>query len=52
MNLFSVATMRLLAPRDVSGYPSLKLNLDRIAPRPAFQRALAKADPGFAVPLS
>jgi glutathione S-transferase len=52
MNLFPLTTMRLFAPRDVSGYPSIKQYLERIAARPAFQRAMAKADPGFTVPLS
>jgi len=51
MTLFPLTTMRLFAPRDIAGYPNVLAYLQKIAARPAFQRAMAKADPGFAVPL-
>jgi glutathione S-transferase len=42
---FPLTTMRLFAPRDISPYPHLRAYLARIAERPAYQRALAAADP-------
>jgi glutathione S-transferase len=44
--------MRLFAPRDLAPYPNIKAYLQRIGERPTFQRAMAKSDPGFQVPLS
>jgi glutathione S-transferase len=52
MNVFPLTTMRLFAPRDLAPYPNIKAYLQRIGERPTFQRAMAKADPGFQVPLS
>jgi glutathione S-transferase len=52
MMLFPLTTMRLFAPRDLSPHPRILAYLNRIAGRPAFQRAMAKADPGFSMPLS
>ena len=52
MTLFPLTTMRLFAPRDVSGYPNIQAYLQKIGARPAFQSAMAKADPGFVVPLT
>jgi glutathione S-transferase len=52
MSVFPLTTMRLFAPRDLSPYPHIRDYLARIGQRPAFQRAMAKADPGFTVPLS
>ena len=52
MTLFPLTTMRLFAPRDISGYPNIQRYLQRIGAREAFQRAMAKADPGFVVPLT
>jgi glutathione S-transferase len=49
--VFPLTTMRAFAPRDLSPYPAIRDYLQRIAARPAFARAMAKADPGFAVPL-
>lgn len=45
--LFPLTTMRLFAPRDLAPYPNTGAYLQRIGARPAFQRAMAKADPGF-----
>lgn len=50
--LFPLTTMRVFAPRDISGYPNLLAYLQRIGARPAYQRAIAKADPGFTAPLT
>jgi glutathione S-transferase len=45
--LFPLTTMRHFAPRDYSSYPNLRAYLARIGARPAYQRAMAKADPGL-----
>jgi glutathione S-transferase len=52
MTLFPLTTMRLFAPRDLSSYPHVAAYLQRIGAREGFQRAMAKADPGFTVPLT
>lgn len=52
MTLFPLTTMRLFAPRDIAGYPNIAAYLQRIGARDAFERAMAKADPGFVVPLT
>ncbi len=52
MTLFPLTTMRLFAPRDIAGYPNIATYLQRIGERDAFKRAMAKADPGFVVPLT
>ena len=52
MTLFPLTTMRLFAPRDIAGYPNVAAYLQRIGARDAFKRAMAKADPGFVVPLT
>jgi glutathione S-transferase len=45
--MFPLTTMRLFAPRDIGPYANLRAYLKRIAARPAFQRAMQKADPGL-----
>jgi glutathione S-transferase len=52
MSVFGLTTMRMFAPRDLGPYPNIKAYLQRIGERSAFQTAMAKADPGFQVPLS
>ncbi len=52
MTLFPLTTMRLFAPREISGYPNVASYLQRIGARKAFQRAMSKADPDFVVPLT
>lgn len=52
LSLFPLTTMRAFAPRDLAPYPNLAAWLRRIGERPAFQRAMAKADPDFTVPLA
>ena len=44
--------MRMFAPRDRAPRPNIRACLARIGERPAFQRAMAKSDPGFTVPLN
>jgi glutathione S-transferase len=43
--LFPLTTMRMFAPRELSPYPNIRSYLARIAARPAYQRAIKKADP-------
>lgn len=50
--LFPLTTMRAFAQRDLAPYPNIRAYLQRIGERPAFRRAMEKADPGFQVPLS
>lgn len=47
ITLFPLTTMRVFATRDLAPYPNIRAYLQRIGARPAFQRAMAKADPGF-----
>jgi glutathione S-transferase len=44
---FPLTTMRLFVPRDLGPYPNIRRYLQKIAARPAFQRAMATADPGM-----
>jgi len=48
MTVFSLTTMRLFKPYDLSPWPNILAYLQRIGARPAYQRALQKADPGLA----
>jgi glutathione S-transferase len=43
--LFPLTTMRLFASRDLAPYPNIRAYLRRIGDRPAYQRAMSKADP-------
>lgn len=52
LTVFPLTTLRMFAPRDIAGYPNILAYLQRIGARPAFRRAMAKADPGFSVPLT
>jgi glutathione S-transferase len=52
MMLFPLTTMRAFAPADFSSFPNLLAYLQRIGQRPAYQRAMAKGDPGFTPMLS
>jgi len=51
LTVFPFTTMRAFVPRDLEPYPAIRAYLKRVAGRPAFQRAMAKADPGFSPPL-
>lgn len=42
---FPLTTMRLFTPRDLAPYPNIRGYLHRVADRPAYQRAMKKADP-------
>jgi glutathione S-transferase len=50
--LFPLTTMRAFAPRDLTPYPNIRAYLQRISQRPALQRAMEKADPGFCLPVT
>ena len=45
MSVFSLTTMRLYKPYDLSPWPSILAYLERIGSRPAYRRAMHKADP-------
>ena len=45
MSVFSLTTMRLFQPFELTAYPSMRAYLQRIGARPAYQRAMAKGDP-------
>ncbi|ALR22967.1 glutathione S-transferase family protein [Sphingobium baderi] len=50
MILFPLTTIRAFVPLDLSPYPHLRSYLKRAIARPAFQRAMAKADPDLQIP--
>ena len=50
MMVFSLTTMRVFLPLDLSPYPHIKSYLRRIGERKAYQRAMRKGDPDL-VPL-
>lgn len=43
--MFPLTTMRVFAPRDISGYPHVLAYLRRIGARPAYRQAMQKGDP-------
>ncbi len=45
--LFPLTTMRNFTPIDLARFPNLQAYLKRIGARPAYQRAMAKGDPGM-----
>ncbi len=47
MMTFTLTTMRMFMPRDLAPYPAIRAYLQRIGDRPAYRRAMAKADPGM-----
>jgi glutathione S-transferase len=50
--LFPLTTMRVFVPRDLTPYPNILTYLKRIGERPAFQRAMKKADPDLTMLMS
>jgi len=48
---FSLTTMRYFQPYELKGHPNILAYLARIGARPAYQRAMAKGDPGMALLL-
>lgn len=47
MMVFTLTTLRAFAPRDLGDAPHTLAYLQRIGERPAYQRAMAKGDPGM-----
>ena len=47
MSVFTLSTMRTFLPFDLSAYPNILAYLKRIGAREGYQRAMAKAEPGF-----
>lgn len=45
MSVFSLTTMRLFSPYDLTPYPNILSYLQRVGARPAYQRAMQKGDP-------
>jgi glutathione S-transferase len=45
MTVFSLTTMRVFNPVDLSPYPNILDYLKRVGERPAYRRAMSKADP-------
>jgi glutathione S-transferase len=52
MMVFSLTTMRYFMPLELGPYPNILAYLARIGARPAYQRAMAKGDPGMALLLT
>ena len=50
--VFTLTTMRYFVPRDLSSFPNTLAYLQRIAARPAYQRAMAKGDPTMTLLLT
>ncbi|WP_232494841.1 glutathione S-transferase family protein [Novosphingobium kaempferiae] len=48
MMVFPLTTQRHFHPRDHSGFPAISRYLSQIGQRPAYQAAMARAEPGFA----
>lgn len=48
MMVYCLTTSRAFRGLSIDGYPNLKAYLARIGARPAYQRAMAKAEPGMA----
>lgn len=50
MMVFPLTRARAAAGRDIAGLPNLAAYLERVRARPAYQAAMAKAEPGGAEP--
>ena len=48
MMFYTLTTSRAFGGAAPSGLPNVRAYLQRIAERPAYQRAMAKAEPGMA----
>jgi glutathione S-transferase len=48
IHVFALTRMQAFLPRDMTAYPNIAAYLQRIGERPAYQRAMAKAEPGLA----
>ena len=49
---FALTTMRVFMPYDLTSFPGILAYLKRIAAREAYQRAMAKGDPGMTLLLT
>jgi glutathione S-transferase len=47
MAVFSVTTLRVFYPFSLAPFPNILAWLQRVGTRPAYQRAMAKAEPGW-----
>ena len=47
MMVYCLTTSRAFRGTSIDGYPNLKAYLQRIAERPAYRRAMEKAEPGW-----
>ncbi len=45
--VFGLTTMRAFTPIDLAPFPNIRAYLKRVGARPAYQRAMAKGDPGM-----
>jgi glutathione S-transferase len=52
MMVYCLTTSRAFRGTPIDAYPNLKAYLARIGVRPAYQRAMAKAEPGRAPMLA
>lgn len=52
MMVFPLTTMRAFSPMDLAPFSNIRAYLKRIGERPAYQRAMAKGDPGMAPMLT
>jgi glutathione S-transferase len=50
--VFCLTTMRYFMPVNLTPFPNILAYLQRISERPAYQRAMAKGDPGMALLLT
>ena len=47
MTVYSLSTFRIVYPIDFAEYGGIVAWLERVGDRPAYQKAMAKGDPGF-----
>ena len=47
LTVFSLTTMRVFAPLDLSPYPGILAYLQRVGARPAYREAMRRGDPGL-----
>jgi glutathione S-transferase len=52
MTVFSLTTMRIFLPLDLSPYPNILAYLQRVGAREAYQRAMRAGDPDMAPMLT
>jgi glutathione S-transferase len=52
MTMFTLTTMRVFSPLDLTPYPAILAWIQRLAERPAYKRAMEKGDPGMALLLT